>query len=318
MHEPLVQVCRGIILDKDNNWNIINYSFEKFWNAHEHLAAKLDWNSAQVYEKLDGSLIQLFWYNNQWHVSTSGTPCASGEVNGYGITFKNLFWKTWNELNYQLPKDITRCYIFELCCKENRIVVPHKTSRIVLLGTRDLISMQEDFPDKYAKEYGWECVKSLPLNSFKEESDITLLAEQLDPMQSEGFVVVDSSFKRVKIKSPKYVALHRCIDNLSPRRMLEIITLNEQTEFLAYFPEFKEIYDIINNKLKKLINDAEIFYNNYKHIENQKEFALAIQNSKYKGACFSVRAQKAKSFKDYYYSMHIHNLEDLLELKVLC
>jgi hypothetical protein len=105
-----VHECRGIILDANDNWNIVCYPYKKFFNYGEpnaginslnirtrrvyfnyvsyhfrfsmffilllffSLVAEIDWNSAVVTEKLDGSLVTLYWYQNGWQVSSTGTP----------------------------------------------------------------------------------------------------------------------------------------------------------------------------------------------------------------------------------------------------
>ena len=61
--EKIVQQCRGIILDEVNNWEIVSYPYDKFFNYGEAHAPELDWMSAKVYEKLDGSLMTLYFYN---------------------------------------------------------------------------------------------------------------------------------------------------------------------------------------------------------------------------------------------------------------
>ncbi len=80
----------------------------------------------KVYEKLDGSLMVLYFYDRAWHVQSSGTPDASGEVNGFGFSFAELFWKVWNEQGYQLPQETDCCFMFELMTRYNRIVVRQK------------------------------------------------------------------------------------------------------------------------------------------------------------------------------------------------
>lgn len=59
-------------------------------------------------------------------------------------------------------------------------------------------------------------------------------------MSLEGFVVRDKDFRRVKVKTPQYVALgHLNIydqDNLNFGHMLRIVMLSEGSEFLTYFP----------------------------------------------------------------------------------
>jgi hypothetical protein len=48
-----VRECRGLILER-NNWDILCFSFEKFFNEAESSAARIDWSTARILEKLDG------------------------------------------------------------------------------------------------------------------------------------------------------------------------------------------------------------------------------------------------------------------------
>lgn len=70
----LVRECRGIILDK-KDWSIAKRGFNKFGNYGESYVPEIDWDSAVVQEKLDGSLIAMFWnkYDNKWQIGTNGT-----------------------------------------------------------------------------------------------------------------------------------------------------------------------------------------------------------------------------------------------------
>ena len=224
---PIVRLCRGIILDEANNWKPVCFGYRKFANYGESYADKIDWSNARVAEKLDGSLIQLFYYDNQWLVATSGTPDAGGSVGDFGFTFAELFWRVWKEKGYQLPTDINCCYAFELCGKYNRIVVQHKEERIVLHGGRNLNTFRELDPIVEAHNYGWEVVKTFPFTSIGE-----VLAETIDMkgIENEGFVVIDTkNYNRVKIKAQNYIALSHLKDSVdsSKRQLLEIARKNE-------------------------------------------------------------------------------------------
>jgi hypothetical protein len=48
-----VQESRGLVLEK-GTWSIMSMSFMKFFNSAESHAAKIDWESASILEKLDG------------------------------------------------------------------------------------------------------------------------------------------------------------------------------------------------------------------------------------------------------------------------
>ena len=256
--EPIVQEARGIILDESNDWNVVCYTFKKFHNQGETLAAKIDWLSARVQAKMDGSLCQYFHYDNKWNVATSGTPDASGQVGDFGLTFKELFWNTWNNSQWKTfgqffcPGD---CYAFELCGPQNRIVVDHKESHLTLIGIRHLDNLKE-MPVEYFKG----AVRQYPLYNV---TDCIKAAEALNPMQQEGFVVVDKDFNRIKIKSPAYVMLHHAKDSLSKRRMCEIIRKGEYEEFklaIESLPELKKIFDEILSKHCKAAQGAYITY----------------------------------------------------------
>lgn len=67
----------GTIIQKDTN-KVVCYPFSKFFNAREHHAAELDWSTAVFTEKLDGSLIKLYFLEaeTQWVVATNNTVDA--------------------------------------------------------------------------------------------------------------------------------------------------------------------------------------------------------------------------------------------------
>lgn len=49
--------ARGLILDRQNDWEVVSYALPKFFNAAENEAATIDWESAEVFEKMDGSCV---------------------------------------------------------------------------------------------------------------------------------------------------------------------------------------------------------------------------------------------------------------------
>lgn len=312
--EKIVQQCRGIILDSDRDWQIISYPYNKFFNYGEIQAVPIDWNSAKVYEKLDGSLMTLYFYDGEWQVQSSGTPDASGEVNGFGFSFAELFWRVWQELGYQLPQERDRCFMFELMTPYNRIVVKQRDHQIVLHGTRNIKSLLEDEPHLWADRYGWQLAPSYPLTSWKE---VIAAAECLDPMASEGYIICDANFNRVKVKSPQYVAISHLREGFSTRRMIEIILANEGEEFLSYFPEWTEIYQQIKERYQALISEIEEVYQQHQSIETQKDFALAIKHLPYSGVLFSLRAGRVASIPESLRQMTLLKIEELLGLNYI-
>jgi hypothetical protein len=293
--EPIVQECRGIILDEANDWKVVCYTFKKFFNVQEPLAAKIDWSTAEVQEKLDGSLCQLFHYDGHWHVATSGTPDASGQVGDFGKTFKELFWETWNKLGYDTNwLGSGACYAFELTGSLNRVVVDYKEASLTLIGNRII---GKGIPEDHLLEFEPVSYATCPFNlpssyPLKSIEDCVKAAEALNPLENEGFVVVDANFNRVKIKSPAYVMLHHAKDSLSKKRMCEIVRKGESEEFrtaLDSFPALKDLFGDIEAYHQHLVFCCKEDFNAIKHIEDQKEFALEANKYPFASILFQMR-----------------------------
>lgn len=311
MEEIIVQQCRGIILDEANSWEIVSYPYDKFFNYGESHAPKLNWDTARLYEKLDGSLMTLYYYQGEWRVQSSGMADAAGEVNGFGYSFGELFWKVWQDKNYQLPIETNYCFMFELMTPYNRIVVRQNSNNLVLHGVRDRLTLKEADPQIWGDKYKWEVVKTYPLQTLTEIIELT---DKLDPMESEGYIVCDRKFKRIKIKSPNYVAIAHLKTGFSSRRILEIVATNEGEEFLNYYPEWQELYSQIEAKYNELIEAIEAEYKQHQNIAEQKDFAMAVKHLPYSGILFNLRKGRTKSVKESLAQTSIHKLESLLKI----
>lgn len=328
--ERIVRECRGIILDELNDWAIVARPFDKFFNYGEGHAAQIDWSTSVVQEKVDGSLCTLYPYKDGWHIATSGTPDAGGEVNGFNFSFADLFWKTLNEYDVVLPeKEIGVCFMFELTSQYNKVVVRHSKPGLTLLGARDLKTQQEMNPAEALKLlHSWdverrsdsrrtfdklEAVKEFSLNSFEE---ILATFPSIDPLSQEGYVVVDANFNRVKVKSPAYVALHHMKDGLSSMRALVQVALNgEIDEVGVAFPEYLEELINIKSKLFDLVVELETAYDKIKHIPVQKDFALQAVTTRCSSALFAVRSGKSPSIRAHLQQMNVDSVVSLLGLK---
>ncbi|MGB3509133.1 MAG: T4 RnlA family RNA ligase [Microcoleaceae cyanobacterium] len=314
MSEKVVQQCRGIILDEAKNWQIISYAYDKFFNYREPLAVEIDWDTATVYDKLDGSLMVLYYYNDKWQVQSSGAADGSGKVYGFKFSFAQLFWQVWQELNYTLPEEIDYCFSFELLTPYNRIVVQQNKNNLVLHGVRNIKTLQEENPQVLAEKYGFNLVKIFPLSSWQ---NILKSAEKLEPLEAEGYVICDAKFNRIKIKSPQYVAWAHFSSSFSTRKMIQIILNNEGDELLTYYPEWQELYYQISDRYQELIIEIEEKYEQHKIIPIQKDFAIAIKDLPYSGILFALRADKYSSRKEALVDTSIVKLERLLEIKYI-
>jgi tRNA splicing ligase len=63
--------CRGLITDYEGK--IIARSFPKFFNIEQIDNNDIPNENFEVYEKMDGSMILLFHYNNEWILASKGS-----------------------------------------------------------------------------------------------------------------------------------------------------------------------------------------------------------------------------------------------------
>jgi RNA ligase len=315
MNEPAVQDARGLILDEADDWAVVSMSFRKFFNLGEPHAAELDWRTARVEEKLDGSLLCLYPYAGAWQVQTSGTADASGPVvqdirRGHAsLTYRDLFWQTWAQLGYVLPDaDLRYTLAFELMTPENRVVVPHAFPRLVLHGVRDLGTLQEEPAEAWAARLGYEAAGTVALDP----AGLRAAAGQIPATVGEGFVVRDAAFRRVKVKSDAYVQVSLIREGWSGRRALELMVLGELDEFLNQFPEYRGEVEALLGQVRAVTDRIDAVYAELRDLPDQKAFAAAAGPYRFAPALFSLRQGRARDGADW-----LAGLEEAQRLRAL-
>ena len=266
---PIVQESRGIILDLDN-LEVVCWPFRKFGNYNESYADKIDWNTARVQDKIDGSIIKLWWnrMTGKWQFSTNGTINAGTALANQMTqdTFLNVIRKADNycEIILRLPifnKDYT--FIFELVSPETQVVVKYPKPHLYHIGTRNNISGQEMDSD-----IGIEKPKEYPLKSL--DDCVTAAGElnksddgQVHGVKREGFVVVDGNWNRIKVKSPDYLMLHRMSSNanFSKERIISMIRDGSVSiqDICEDFPNFAHYFKFYDFKISELEYQAKVF-----------------------------------------------------------
>lgn len=293
--DPLVRECRGLILEKCS-WNVVARSFDRFFNFGECPDAnKHDITKAIVQEKLDGSLVTAYWRYGKWHFSTRKMAYAEGE-NSFGVSFRQVIDKAFdvkklNEYDHDL------CFIFELTSPETRVVKRYTDYTLTLIGARDKENCREW--NSAALEFLSEDLKVPRPKMYKMSSfeEVVKNSKEL-PELDEGYVCVwdndelpIGSFYRLKIKNPAYLAVAHMRDNgeHSEKRIICLVMLNEQEEYLSYFPEDRQLFQKYVDVWKKIRDDVDNTWNRVKHIEDQKSFALEVKELPSSGILFKMK-----------------------------
>lgn len=324
-NNDIVRECRGLILD-EKTLEPVCVPFFKFGNYGESYCPNIDWKSAKITQKIDGSLIKIVRLGNNLLISTNGSIDASKalvtqafecEYNSYRdlvehaeplVSIDKNDWLNLFEENYT--------YMFELTSPYNKVVIPYSGIKLTLIGVRDNISLKEisiyehelskvfDVPNRYSFASLNDCIKSA----------------QLLPYDEEGYVVVDGNFNRVKVKSTAYVAVHHLKGEgiLTPRKALELLRANEVSEFLNYFSEYRVNFENLGQRYEQLIQTIQQEWldnqDNIERLDSRKDKALYIQNHcHYQPFMFGMISNKFCNSKQYVDSLVTDKLLQLLE-----
>lgn len=298
--DPIVQEARGIIINKETG-EVVCFPFRKFGKYYEDYADKIDWKTARVQEKIDGSIIKLWYdkYFEKWAWSTNGMIYAEDALielsDGDSTNFMDLI-KSCENYNYieqkilenELDKDTT--YIFELTCPENKVVIKY-TSRILYhIGTRNNITGEESNTDIGVikpKEYELssidDCLMFLD-NLTQNSSD-----GKIHDCNYEGFVVVDANWNRIKIKSVIYTVLHNLVNNgdFSINLLIKLLLDDKISvdDICDKFPEKSHWIRYYAFKVSEFMNRVSAFMNISRKIyeisgKDRKKTAMVIKKNK--------------------------------------
>jgi len=261
---PLVQECRGLILDA-HTFEVVSFPFVKFFNYGEPLAVDIDWGSAYVTQKIDGSICKVVNLDGNFLISTNGMidafKCSLPENYGRPFdTFGELFIEglKWYGIHMEdfdrlFKPGIT--YMFELTSPWNQVVVNWDETKVWFIGQRDNKTFKETFFGDSDMAHVFDTPKVYPITNIDE----CVEAAKVLPDSEEGYVVVDKDFNRIKVKSPRYIQLHYMAGNQiwSPTRVMDIIRDNEVSEYVAYFPKFKVAFDAIKEKYDAYVKELD-------------------------------------------------------------
>ena len=259
-NEEICKEARGLILDTQDNFRVVRYAFKKFFNVDEGFAARLDWDTAVATEKIDGSIMSVWFARGKWHLSTNGTIDAfKAELNGVGPykTFGELFESVLPLSRFSEFSNILahQCYTFELVSPYNKVVIDYPETKVYLLSIRNMNTLVEhplDEVEEFAARFDFTVPERYDLNN---EADYRKVVEQM-PEGHEGIVVRDANGERVKIKTLLYFEMHRAKNNgvITLERIVDLIRANDHYEFLSYFPEYQSVFDDV----KRQIDHSEV------------------------------------------------------------
>lgn len=272
------RLTRGMVIKKpapgekveDSLSLIRSFPFTRFFNKEEEASDKINLSNADMLEKLDGTMVGVFFLNGNiknphWHTRRM----ISSHQPDRDMTLTSFHGKEYPLINLignyvkQIPfdeKDGEYTFVFEFIHDATTVWTKYGENKygLYLIGARrllDHLEMNEQELDDTAKRLGtprpkrWDSVNDI--NAI--DSLMQQMAKEISGF--EGFVFRDrETGKRIKLKDADYVRKHHMLDKLTYKNLLVDVIKGETNEILSYFPNAKERIDTIYKKYVDFIN----------------------------------------------------------------
>ena len=320
---PIVRECRGCIfyLPYKNHKlaSVVCYPFDKFGNYGESYVPEIDWSTASVQEKVDGSLIKMWYHNNQWHISTNGTiNAAEAPTNVEGVTFYDIVMRSLEKFGNPRFSALNPkyTYMFELVSPETRVTIAYPETNLYFLGARDMHTLLEaqitppwpqmPQPKRYPLATLEDCLNAVAAMGADEE----------------GFVVCDANYNRIKIKSPEYLIASRVRNNgaITTRTIIELIRNEKLDDFLAYAEDYRAFVDSVvagYNNLIAAYNTIikKVFFSEEYDITTKRDLALQTTTipAHLRAFLFALYDKKTSGVFEWIMQLPISTLTDLVK-----
>lgn len=253
LENPIVKESRALVLDLEK-WNVVGKSMDAFTGVtsfkNTEIIEDFDWNNAFAIPKYDGCLMMLYFHDNEWKIATrfsTDSSCNvyspnSGETE---ISWKDVFISALDDYGYSFEEflnylDQEKYYSFELCSRFNRNIVIYEEQIIKLLAIINSHDLKEENIEHFKiQDFIPEKIKVNSIEDVKE-----LIKQNDNPLECEGFVVVDSDYRRLKVKNDKYSEL-----GFTKQSLNEVSALRDYAVTILTGPSATEWYCVTCNPL---------------------------------------------------------------------
>lgn len=200
--------CRGLVFDPTGR--LVARKFHKFFAHDERPEARLDtldWSTpCHVLEKLDGSLVAPVWWHDRIVWTTRRGPSPIAEQAAAHVDDRTRAFVTALLADGFTP-------LFEWCSPQHRIVLAHARSRLLLTAIRHnrtgaYLDVTETL--ELAARHGQDHVS---VHGTLEDpvSAASFVRHTHAQREGEGYVLRFPDGRMVKVKTARYLDLHRIV-----------------------------------------------------------------------------------------------------------
>lgn len=251
---PVLNLCNGIILEKNTNKIVCNIFpiMKEYPDTYEYTSFK----DVVIEEAVDGTLIKLYYYNNEWIVATNRCINAKKAFWISNVSFHDLFMEAVTACNLNFDSlNKTFCYAFILQHPQNRNVKQYTTPNIVYIYSYDLVNnIQATDPNL--------SMISKPIRYNFDSWEQILASLSNLAYDIEGYVIYNANKEITKIVNPKFKEIKDLKGN-TPNLMYRSLVLykyGKMDEFLKYYPEYSGHFKYITGFLYNLSEKIYILY----------------------------------------------------------
>lgn len=285
MSDPLVRKCRGIVARTTDLKAVCVPPFKS--EKLENFTKDIFWNEIAIEEFVDGTMINMFYHNEEWLISTRsriGANCRwIGKKN-----FNTLFSESNDKIDYDLL-DKSFYYTFVLTHPENRIVKEYTEPSLVLVQVGRLNNDKHEVLDLEDQNIG------IPIPKIYRESNLNeaIINTNNKDFDFQGLVLKNGN-RRSKIRNAKYNYARSLKSNTNNLCYLYFyLSKNMFTQdYLTFFPEHKEFFDSYEERLNTLV---KLVHTNYVSYHIKKSIKINDMPYRVRPLCYEVHGQFMKT-----------------------
>jgi hypothetical protein len=279
MTHPDVLKCRGLIAKISDNSLVCLPPIKSVPFNND-----TNWEEVIVEDFIDGTMINLFFHNNEWMISTRSSIGANCKWSSNKY-FYELFSESHQNINFEiLDKDIF--YTFVLLHPENIIVTNYSNPNLVLVSAGKVIN---------------NTYENLDINNINNYTGLKIISHKFDSYneayehvsklnyQNQGLVLKYGTNNEIrsKIRNSNYNYVKLLKGNTNNLKFLyfELLQNNTYKEYLRFFPDKKELFDSFYREYIELIKDV---FKNYKLYHVYKKININDMPYKCRPLCYEI------------------------------
>ena len=290
MSDRDVRMCRGLVLEKGSN-RVVCAPPPKSLKV-DNFTSGLDSMESIVYEEfVDGTMINVFYYGEDWHISTRS--CIGANCRWFSSKrFDQMFEESKNFTFDNFNTNYT--YTFVLQHNENRIVTNYNNNDLTLVQVVD--NTNYSVVDMSTLAETLSGIKTRMTFQFSNILEAYAAIENLE-YDIQGYVIRDRNadpMSRSKIRNPKYNFVRSLRGNTRNLKyvFLDLRSNNYLNSYLDYFPENREKFREFTEEFYATTRSLFDFYQRFRV---RKEIQLADVPYEFRPLCYELHGAYIKN-----------------------